>query len=254
MTNAEFVANVKRIADSMPSYRTGGDGSDGTCDCIGLVMGAVQKEYPMHSTNYFARFEVDEMVKVEDAAELLAGDLVFKTRSQSNPRYDLHERYREGGRYYKTGDLLDYYHVGAITSVHPLEITHCTQSNNVDGIAYDTTLDGWTHVAKWTGETEDETNAVQTVMRVYAENQKPVRMRKRPDTSAETIIEVPVGELVQVLEEAAGWAKIRYINDSGYMMREFLKPAENNQNKVTIVLDAEIAAALAAALAAADMM
>lgn len=58
MTTAKFLERVKAIADANPTYRTGGDGSDGTCDCIGLIMGAIGKKYDMHSTNYFARFQM----------------------------------------------------------------------------------------------------------------------------------------------------------------------------------------------------
>ena len=252
MTNVEFVANVKRIAERDPVYREGGDGSDGTCDCIGLVMGATGKEYPMHSTNYFARYEVGQLMELDENTDLTIGNLLFKARGQNNPRYDLNERYQYGGRYYVENNVLDYYHAGVVTNVNPLEITHCTSTNNINGIAYDATTDGWTHAAYLPDLTGKEEASVESVMRVYAENQKPVRMRKRPDTNAETIIKVPVGELVQVKEAADGWSKISYRNYTGYMMQEFLVQAGSAGNKVTIMLDPDVAAALAAALAEAE--
>ena len=36
-----FIAQVEAIAQASPVYRLGGDGSDGTCDCIGLVIGCL---------------------------------------------------------------------------------------------------------------------------------------------------------------------------------------------------------------------
>ena len=38
-----FIAQVEAIAQASPVYRPGGDGSDGTCDCIGLVIGAIRR-------------------------------------------------------------------------------------------------------------------------------------------------------------------------------------------------------------------
>ena len=69
----------------------------------------------------------------------MLGELVYKARRPSDSGYDLHGRYLQGGRYW-TGDTLDYYHVGIVTGVSPLEITHCTSTNGVDGITTDRRL------------------------------------------------------------------------------------------------------------------
>ena len=37
------MGKVEEIADSKPSYKLGHDGSDGTCDCIGLIIGAIRR-------------------------------------------------------------------------------------------------------------------------------------------------------------------------------------------------------------------
>ena len=56
MTTQAFLNAVCAIADAAPSYREGGTGADGTCDCIGLVMGAMyalgRAKYDLHSSNY----------------------------------------------------------------------------------------------------------------------------------------------------------------------------------------------------------
>ena len=227
MTNLEFVKRVLEIAETNPTYREGGDGSDGTCDCIGLIMGALGGKFDMHSTNYFARFELAiEPQPITDEDELQLGDLVFKARNANNPMYDLHERYKEGGRYF-INDLLDYYHVGVVTGTSPLVITHCTQTNNVNGIAKESTLVGWTHV----GMVDDleyegqwgEPAPVHDLAIVYSEDGNPVRMRKAPTTASETIVKIPKGAQVEVTERADGWSTILWNGKRGYMMSEFLR-------------------------------
>lgn len=262
MKNTEFVNRVLEIAASNPTYRTGGDGSDGTCDCIGLIMGALGGKFDMHSSNWFARKMTLFLEPLDpDTYEPELGDLVYKARNPNNPKYDLHERYVTGR--YATDDLNDYYHVGTVTKVAPLEITHCTSTNNLDGIACDNTLDGWAHVGlikgveyvDASGDVANDTVAHDLAV-VYAENGKPVKMRPIPSTSKPYIAEVPVGAQVEITEQADGWAKVMWNGQRGYMMTEFLRvigmveaepetvPAEG----YAITLSASAAAELLAAL------
>lgn len=258
MTNEKFVENVRRIAASDPTYREGGDGGDGTCDCIGLVMGALGGSYPMHSTNWFARYMVDNLSPASDYAEdeFDAGQLVFKARDPNNPRYDLNDRYKAGGRY-DTGDLTDYYHVGVVTSVYPFGITHCTSSDDIDGIDYDDSMTGWTHVANVKGmefvNADDDEPAstpakVQTTI-VQSPDGKPVRLRSTPTTEGNynTIIKVNAGETVEVLEAADEWATVRWQGTRGYMMREFLRLEESTPSEPAPVEDVTITLSVAAA-------
>ena len=249
MTNKEFVKRVLEIAATNPTYRTGGDGSDGTCDCIGLVMGALGEEYPMHSTNYFARYELAiEPAAITEDTEPELGDLVVKARGETNPRYHLHERYKPGGRY-NMDDLLDYYHVGVVTSTNPLTITHCTDTGLINGIARDYTLEGWTHIGivddmEYEGQW-DEPVPAHDIAIVYSEDGNPVRMRKAPTTASETIVKVPKGAQVEVVESTSDWSTILWNGKRGYMMSEFLRvigmtPAEDEtsfEDKVLAKLD-----------------
>lgn len=43
VTLEAFLSEVAKIKSEAPTYREGGDGSDGTCDCIGLVIGAIRR-------------------------------------------------------------------------------------------------------------------------------------------------------------------------------------------------------------------
>lgn len=261
MTNHEFVEGVRRIAASNPTYRTGGDGSDGTCDCIGLIMGALGGTFDMHSTNWFARYQMFGLEPINhDRYEPEIGDILYKGRKPSNPNYDLHERYVTGR--YATGDLLDYYHVGVVTNVAPLEITHCTSTGSVNGIAYDSTADSWTHVGVLANVDYDEpampeeATAANKVAVVYSENRKPVRLRPIPSTDKPYIAEVPFGAQVEIIEQAEGWAKVIWGNQRGYMMTDFLRvigmtspdPEAAPSDGYTITLSASAAAELLAAL------
>ena len=45
VTLEAFLRGVAKIKSEAPTYREGGDGSDGTCDCIGLIIGAIPVSY-----------------------------------------------------------------------------------------------------------------------------------------------------------------------------------------------------------------
>ena len=263
MNVSDFLKNVQKIVDSNPTYRTGGDGSDGTCDCIGLIMGALGGKFDMHSTNWFARYQTFGLELINhDRYEPEVGDILYKARHPSNPKYDLHERYVTGR--YATGDLTDYYHVGVVANVAPLEIAHCTSADNVNGIAYDSTADTWTHVGILKNvdydetQADDGTNAEHGLAVVYSENGDPVRMRSKPTAEGgyNTVAKVPPGAPVEILEQAGEWAAVRWNGQRGYMMSKYLRvigmtsisPDPVQTGTVTITISANAAAELLKAL------
>lgn len=257
MNNIEFVKRVQAIAATNPTYRTGGDGNDGTCDCVGLIMGALGKEYPMHSSNYFERYEMESIGQIKGNEHHMAlGDLVYKAKTPGDAGYDLHERYQAGGRYHN-GDLLDYYHVGVVTSTNPLKITHCTSTDSVNGIKSDTSLKGWTHFGQIAGVPVVTEGDVQDLIQhsehdtmiVFSENGKPVNVRERQSKNALKIAEIEVGTVVVVIDKTQDWAHITHSGYTGYMMSEFLQEIGNmNQEKepesVTITIPKTVAEAL----------
>ena len=235
-----FVARVKRIADRNPAYRIGGVGKDGTCDCIGLVMGAMyelgHREYAMHSTNYFARYQMQILEGIM-RDDLRLGVLLFKVRENSDK---LHERYQAGGRYY-TGDLKDYYHVGVVTGINPLEITECTEYGGVSGIRVSSSLKGWRYAGLlkdvlYDGDDEDvETQTeVESVSEERVESGEVGRAIVTTQSGAlnvrawartgEILGRVPKGKEVEVLEDSGdGWPVIRYGELEGYASAEYLQ-------------------------------
>lgn len=63
---------------------------------------------------------------------------------------------------------------------------------------------------------------------VWAETGKTVYLRKSPSTKASVIEAVPIGTVVDVLEEInAEWARISDSGVEGCMMRKFLQPVED---------------------------
>lgn len=224
-----FLRGLQEIKAEAPTYRLGGDGSDGTCDCIGLIIGAIRRaggRWPgTHGSNYAARFAVGGMMRNVSAAELEPGWIVFKAHGPLDAGYDLPDKYRVGGASY-TGDVMDYYHVGIVTGVEPLAITHCTKGGGVDGVTVDTKQGDWRYAALCTmvdysdggGQDMEERRAV-----VVSGDGNPVKLRPSPSTDKPYLAKVPVGTEVEVMQDAQGWAQVRLPSGQvGYMMSKFL--------------------------------
>lgn len=123
----DFIAKVEEIAGEEPRYRIGGTGKDGTCDCIGLVIGAIRRAggtwSGLKGTNYTARNEMVALEPIACNSELKVGEVVFKARNPGEARYDAERIRRSYGR---SPDKKDYYHIGVVESVYPLRIRHMT--------------------------------------------------------------------------------------------------------------------------------
>lgn len=220
ITRERFLEKVEEIAQSNPSYKEGRDGSDGTCDCIGLIIGAIRRAggawNGIHGSNYAARYEMRELLPVMDAGELNLGDAVYKARMPGEVGYALPERYKNDP------DQRDYYHVGVVTAVEPLEITHCTGP----GIVRDTKLGRWTYRGRLEKVDYDGTEVVETMVQtatVVADSGDDVKMRSTPSQTDGLYWKVPVGDKVQVAYVEGEWAKVRHQGRTGYMMVEYLE-------------------------------
>lgn len=255
MTAKQFLAEIAAIVDKAPTYRLGGTGVDGTCDCIGLIMGAVQrreeKKYPLHSSNYFVRYEVEALTLIDEST-LAPGTLVFKARQG----LDLNERYRDGGAFYN-GDLLDYYHAGVVTGANPVKITHCTSGDGVNGITTDTGIKGWTHAAVLPGMDfwQDAPIEETTTARVRTYDGNPLKLRPTPSKEKPYLAKIPNGEILHVHADAQGWSKVTYAGMTGYCMSEFLvydggsgEPQAPAGETVTITMEKALAQQLLDAL------
>ena len=254
MTYAEivdkFLQKIKTIADSKPAYKQPADGSDGTCDCIGLIIGAIRrmglKWTGIHGSNWAARKELIELKKINSITELHLGDIVFKAYEANDSKNTLPSRYKKGGRYY-TGDLKDYYHVGVVTQVNPLRITHMTSPT----VKVDYSLGRW----KYYGILKILNNALDSksipksqpvpsqsesipvpstgsTAVIVSENKLPVKMRQYPSTACRTWVKLPVGTYVEIVSPGENWAQISTDNHKGwYMMAKFLDIVGDGKGK-----------------------
>lgn len=241
----KFLDAIKAIKASNPRYQQPGDGSNGVCDCIGLIIGSLRriglKWSGIHGSNYAARNETVGLKKISSVSELQVGDAVYKAYEPGHPKYKLPDRYKAKGAYYN-GDLRDYYHVGVVTSINPLNITHMTSPS----VRVDTKLDhNKNSVWRYKGQIKPLVNAGGLSVPVQTEIQTPikepvaktgstaivtapsgsfVKMRAKPSTSCALYDKIPVGSNVTIVEPGETWAKINFgIRKGWYMMAKYLK-------------------------------
>ena len=249
----KFLDMVDKIEKLNPAYKQPGDGSDGTCDCIGLEIGAIRrmglKWTGIHGSNYAARYQTINLEYIENISDLEAGDIVYKAADErgivkmacnagtKTHAWKLPNRYKPGGAYHD-GDLLDYYHVGIVRKVSPLRIKHMTSprmktDKNLSG--------GWNYRGKSRPIVEEAERRAGTPIPepekkptkpvpsegsraiVSAENGLPVKLRMYPDKNCRTWEKVACGTEVEIIEPGEEWARINCGKRKGWhMMAEYL--------------------------------
>lgn len=247
---AKFLEMVQAIVALKPTYRQPGDGSDGTCDCIGLIIGAIRrmglKWTGIHGSNWAARKELVQLQKITSIGDLALGDVVLKAYEQGESGWRLPARYQKGGSYYN-GDLKDYYHAGVVTKVSggTVEITHMTSPTiKVLTAGSLKALGKWGYhgqlkiLAKAAGVTIPAattpapaadpvpaavTPATGKTAVVTAPSGKYVKMRQQPSTRCRVYDELPIGTTVTLEAPGETWARISYgKRKNWYMMAKFL--------------------------------
>ena len=243
--NSDFVAAVKRNGARVTAYKLGESGDNGQCDCIGLIIGAIrlcgERWRGVHGTNYAARNEMRSLLRIADASELALGDLVYKAREPGQSGYDLPSRYAN------SSDQKDYYHVGVVTGLEPLEITHCT---SVPGaIRRDSKLGQWRYagrlkmVALPETEGKEETD-MELNYRVIGGN---LNQRAEPSMDGRWLQSIPNGTRVHGEKSAdPAWLLVDYNGQRGYCKAAFLEalqdaPGDGQTEALTITRE-ELAA------------
>ncbi len=232
ISDGAFLAQVGAIAAEGPRYRLGGYGRDGTCDCIGLTIGAIRRAggawTGTHGSNYAARYEIDDLRRVT-AAELRPGWQVLKAKEPGASGYALPARYSGHA------DQRDYYHAGVVTGVAPLRITHSTGTGKPSSIKVDTQQGAWgwggpLKRVRYGAEIADSapladasaggaSGAAGDQATVRTQNGGPLKLRAKPSKSCRLYWSIPCGATVDVLETdtgSAGWWKARYGKRTGY--------------------------------------
>ncbi len=256
-----FLTACKAIQESRPAYKLGRDGSDGYCDCIGLIIGAIRRAggtwANTHGSNYAARYQMQELVTIASTAQLQPGTVLYKRRMPCDAKYALPASYKSGA------DQGDYYHVGVVISLAPLAIMHCTSWTGGSGIKIDTVLGNW----KWggrlkkvayDGQGQGGGETAMDVKWVGKVTGGRLAMRAAADKSAAVLVWLPDGAQVRVLDKdvSAGWAFVDHNGKQGYVMAQYLVNVEDvpdgspqeGADKVTLTLSRAAAHELLQAL------
>ena len=256
MDAKRFVQNAVKLADTITEYKSGMRGQNGQCDCIGLVIGALKMDGVdwggTHGTNYAFRNEMRWCSPLEDSAMLREGMVVYKSRGPSENNYALPDKYKSGG------DLNDYYHIGVVTGVEPLRITHCTSPGP---IVVDKNAKTW----KWYGELEkvdpigEEGDDMADAWETKYVTGGTLNLRKGPSTQYDRVCGIPDGASVLARVHNDTWSEVRYTDEknesySGYVVSEYLTDAAVapvQKSTVTLELPLDVAQKLLQALEAA---
>ena len=220
-----FLMYVEAIATEAPSYRKGGYGSDGTCDCIGLIIGAIRraggKWEGLLGSNYAARSETDGLARIGSERELRIGEAVYKGRNPGEDLYDLPSRY-DGHP-----DRVDYYHIGVVESVSPLRIRHMSTG----GPVVDTKIGkwkyhGWLKKIVRDGKPAEEVNeSVNEVVTIKGGNvNAPVNMRSGLGIDYKIIYKIPQDSTAELLDDSdSRWWKIQVHGKTVSVSKEFVQ-------------------------------
>ncbi len=235
ITLSSFLSAIQENVNRIKAYKLGNDGSNGTCDCIGLIIGAVRlaggEWTGTHGSNWAARNAIDDLEYIPSVSKMFLGEIVFKARNPGEDKYDLPSSYKN------SPDQKDYYHVGVVTSINPLCITHCT--GVAGGIKRDTVQGNWKYGGKLKyvdyekGESEMEEPLYRAI--VTAPTGKTVNMRSNPSVTSKVLFEVPIGTNIEVMDVLDGWSAVQYFGRPGYMMTKFLKPEGSSNSEDDVI-------------------
>lgn len=196
----------------------------------------------LSGTNYAARYTIQNLTKITSVSQLHIGDVVLKTADIDHPKYPLPNKYRRGGSHYN-GDLKNYSHIGTVTSVNPLEITHMTSPT----AKKDTKLGTWKYVGQLP-QLSDKSEVI-VVVEYATVLGGSLNIRKEKNINSAKIASIPNGTQIAVTEHGNEWCKIIYNAYTGYVMTKFLSfEGGGDDTKVTITLSRQDAEALYEAL------
>ena len=238
ITLEKFLNGCKRNASRIKGYQLRCTGANGLSDCIGFVIGALalegQKWNGTHGSNYAARYRTRNLHKVTNASQLKLGELVYK---HNDPGTEVWNKSFPKATYKNHPDQNDYYHVGVVTSVNPLEISHCSGG----GMHYDKKLGKWDYAGEcslvdYGSSTSTVTTPVSEVVSgtavtgpgkalVDVPDDTTVNVRSAASMSSKVLVKANEGTELNVLSVSGSWAKVEYSFEktgTGYIMSKFI--------------------------------
>lgn len=251
----KFLEMVQKIRALNPSYKQPGDGSNGVCDCIGLIIGAIRrmglKWTGIHGSNYAARYQIVGLRKITALKEIELGDVMLKAYEKGHAKWKLPDRYWQGHQYY-TGDLKDYYHAGVITSLEPITISPIVLTHMTSPKMKTLTVRSMNDLANsnwlYHGKAKPIVNAandkasvpVDTPVNtpstgsravVVAESGGTVNLREGAAMNRKILMRVPLGETVDIITPGEKWTEVKFGGRHGYMMAQYLDVIGDGKGK-----------------------
>lgn len=240
-----FLSKMQAIYNSHPAYGQPGDGSDGTCDCIGLIIGSIRRAggswTGIHGSNYAARWELEDAQEITSISQLYVGMAVFKYNIDNK---DLSAKYKDPKNKYYNGDLRDYYHVGTVISVNPLKIMHMTSPT----ARIDKDLGKWRYGGRLKKVNygiipKPDDGGVDILvekykMKVNVSKGTTLNLRKEATSSSPVITRIPNGTTLSIFNDSSKFYQTEYKNQVGYVDSSFLVPVgdESGNKKVGILI------------------
>lgn len=232
-------------------YKSPGTNDKNGIDCSGAFVRAYKMagESIYHGSNRIERVYCEECFDLNGSTVgLERGMAIFKYRNPGESGYNddpISSSYLPGGKYYN-GDVRNYTHIGLVTNVNPLEITHATSPYAKKDTKLGSGVSSWRRAGKlkaviYSSTTNGkETGTMEGTAKVVAKSGSTVNLRESPSTSAALVARVPVGTLVMVTGDAGNgeWSAVYWQNSEspakGYMMNEFLElVADKNGDPVS---------------------
>lgn len=224
-----FFESVKTFSEGVKTYVLGKSGQNGQCDCIGLIIGSLAlmgiKWTGTHGTNYAVRNAMQTLEVIDGINSLSVNDIVYKRRFPGETGYALPSAYKNDP------DKTDYYHVGVVLSVNPLDIVHCTTGKDAKGnpvaILHDSKLGKWsmhgTLKLLADGTETKEGDSVYTVVLRGGNEELPINLRAGRSITSTLLAKIPQGTKVDWLGNTDGWAKVIYDGKTGFVQVKFVK-------------------------------
>ncbi len=194
-------------------------------DCIRVItnpLTAVGAKFAYIGSNYFARYEVQNLQRLTSASQIAAGKALFRSREPSESGYKLPDRYKAGGNC-DTKDYRDYHHIGLFLGDG--EIVDSNKDSMRDGPAISTNWKAWEWVADilkvdYGKEVNQEMEVIGKV-KVVTPNGGYLNIR---DVNGNDIGDILNGTTLPLLEKTSGskW-KVDYNGTIGYCATEFLQ-------------------------------
>lgn len=198
---------------------TWGAAQKGDVDCSGAFVYAYRKfgKSIAHGSNAIARGYVEQVLPISSAQP---GYAAFKLKKPGASGYDLPAKYMKGGGSYN-GDLNDYYHIGLVDASGQ----YVLNAQGTKAGFTRTAISKWGAVGRLNAVSykPSEEASPMIMMYVVSADGNPVRVRKNPSTSSETLTRLKYGTEVMAGDDVNGWRPIEYDGGKhGYMMSKFL--------------------------------